>query len=441
MINLSKKLYISILSVLLLLIVAGTATFAWFELNTNAWFEGMELQVTSGNGVLVSVNGVSWRNNLNQTDIKKAVVAKSKGYTLNSNLDYISPNGTVISSDGYEADFSRIGYSDVTSLDGVKFNTRDGVEVPLSQLEYVSLDLFFKTDDDTSTTVFFSGYERVLTTGERIPKTNIYTADQESITFPTHLNNKFSTYTKEGLSVEYDNAFSYLEQGETIKNFKTYAHDAFRFSTVVEQKDDEPLVKMFEINEGNGSYATNLDNSKYVEGLDLLGARYDANKNAAFTYLNNVRGYYSSDNSIAPIKYEEKPETYKSFNRIDAAKVLTLDESNDFGNDKTAKVTLTMWIDGWDADCFDAVYSQKIVCDFAFTTAEPQNGTKTITLMSEDQEIENFEIQAGYSIDQVDPVCSNNKKFKYWAINTDLTKPYDFSQIIKADTTLVAVWE
>ena len=64
MINLSRKLYISILSLLLLFVVAGTVTFAWFKLNTNAWVSDLEIGADTNADLKISVDGINYASNL-----------------------------------------------------------------------------------------------------------------------------------------------------------------------------------------------------------------------------------------------------------------------------------------------------------------------------------------------------------------------------------------
>ncbi len=82
MINLSKKLYISIFALLLSIAVIGTTTFAWLKLNPNAFFDDMSISIDITGDLEISVDGEHYTNQLSRDDIKSAIVAKAWNYKL-----------------------------------------------------------------------------------------------------------------------------------------------------------------------------------------------------------------------------------------------------------------------------------------------------------------------------------------------------------------------
>ncbi len=449
MVNLSKKLYISIFSVLLLLVVMGTATYAWFELNTNAWFDDMELKVNSGEGIKISVDGVNFSYNLTKADIKKAVVAKSKGYTISPDGNYYNQGGQKISSSNYDADFARIELSAVTSIDGKNFTTREGKLKTYSDLDFVGLDIYFASDNPESSSpinVNFSIQRIVLENGTVIPKSEVVTDESKGIIgFPSGLTGNFVTYNKEtGLADTYYKYQPLSNQSETIQNFKSYASDAIRFSVTTSENPN--ITKIYEPNEGNGSYATDLSDIYYS---GAIGAKYDKSKNAAHTYFNTLRGINPEDEVY--VNYEDLPFTYKSFDTLDASKVLTLNSENNYGQNGDCKASINIWLEGMDADCFDAIYEQIVQLKFSFTSFvspnEPLDVTfKTInpvTGFTEKEVTRAYYPELPITTYEIakDVYSTVPKKFVGWALETNPNQLYDLTVQRTKAITLISVWE
>lgn len=386
LINLSKKLYISIFAFLLAFIVVGTTTFAWLKLNPNAFFDELSIQLDTSGDLRISVVGDddSYKNNLDNTDMKYAVVAKrlsEKGYKLKctKNADktlsyyFVDDSNNNVSVD-VDAEYSKLKLAALTSSDGVtfrnKFDTvmRDG---------YLSFDIYFKSDTNSTQTVYFSNreiaYEEYV-----IPKTEIVVKEAiSSDDLIDKIHADFSTYdmltgTKLDFDVSNKNTFDYKEGIEEYYP-SVYANEAARFSIYTTVNDVENFNGIYEIDAGHGSYATkDMTDAIYS---NALGARYDASKNAALTYYNNYI-LSNEDNEqrmnevIHPtLKYLELPETYKGLDTEEAAEILVLNEGNHWGANGRAKMTMSLWLEGWDADCVDFVLDQELAIRMSFTNS------------------------------------------------------------------------
>lgn len=460
MINLSKKLYISLFTLLLLVVVAGTATFAWFKLNTNAWFDDMELNVNSQDGIKISVDGVNFKNQLNEKDLKVAILAKAYGYdvaTVDGELCYKSLNNSgnyeYYSTYSYEEDFSKlITLEPVTSTDGCNFKNLYNQEKLLSTGEFINLDIYFKGDDESTRNIYFSNSEKKYD-DTIIPKTEILVKNQDYISFPLNLSGSFTTFNPDtGESYFYDKALDNRPDFE----FRTLASDAVRFSVKTYSGNNiDKSYRIYEINEGIGSYATDYSEEYYV---GLTGAKYDCSKNAAFTYFNNVRGYETGD-ILDELPFEYMPYTYKGFDTLEGALVAQLNESNHYGATGDVKLNMYLWIEGWDADCIDSIWDQYIQVKMSFTGFEVQEETIELTyqvtnpltgeVMSERTV---HQIQGEIISDQTpakDIYSGLKYKFKCWGkVNEDgLIEPYDFSEPAWLDAyetpnwKFVTIWE
>lgn len=387
MINLSKKLYISIFAFLLAFIVVGTTTFAWLKLNPNAFFDELSIQLDTSGDLRISVvgeNDDSYKNNLDNKDMKYAIVAKKlsdKGYKLkctknaDKTLDYyfVDEANNNVSVD-VDAEYAKIKLAGVTSFDGATFknkflnNVSDG---------YLMFDIYFKSETNSTQTVYFSNRE-IAYEDYTIPKTEIVVKDTlYSDDLLDRIHADFSTYdlvtgTKIDFDVSKKNTETYKDH---INEYypSVYASDAVRFSVRTTVNETETFKGIYEPNEGHGSYAT-VDMTEAVYS-EAYGAAYDATKNAALTYYNNYilsnedNEQRMNETIQATLKYNELPETYKGLDTEEAAQILTLNEGNSWGANGSAKMTMSLWLEGWDADCVDFVLDQELAIRMSFTNS------------------------------------------------------------------------
>ena len=395
MINLSRKLYISLLTVVLLFVVAGTVTFAWFKLNTNAWFSDLEMGASTNADLKISVDGVNYSSQLSNRQIASSIIAKANGWELlydsSEGINYWKTDeGRIdVTDQAVENYFDKMSLKPVTTRDGKTFRNLNGYEIPLKSKYYFQFDIYFESVSGASQDVYFSNRTITYDDGTVIPKTEIVSVDQESIGFPESILASFDTYDMTtGKLVHYDASSEVATcDGEDIttsfkKNFRTYVSDATRFALTTSSKNvgtnaiTTSDVRLYELNKGTGSYATTLvesgNTSSNTTYIGTAGVAYDASKNAGFTYYNTVRkaelaAGTSNDQVINAIPYTSVPDTYKGLDTVEAAKIISLNSDNDYGQGGTAKMTMTLWIEGWDSDCIDTILDQRVRVSMSFT--------------------------------------------------------------------------
>lgn len=404
MVNLSRKLYISIFTLILLVVLSGTVTFAWFKLNTNAWFSNVEISASTNANLKISIDGKNYTSTLDAKDLEKSIVAKANGYELRCDAQGEDPywydpeekKNIEITDALLESEFKNMSLKPVTTSDGKRFKSLLLDNITIQSKYYIEFDIYFESIVDGKHTedvqeVYFSNRTITYDDGTVIPKTEIGTTKAEEIGFPDNILASFKTLDlTTGKMISYDAASKKAtsEDGEDItdsfeKTFRTYVSDAVRFSveaksnrTTTQDSSLDGGVKIYELNKGNGSYATTLkekgadtNNTTYA---GLSGAMYDANKNAALTYYNTVKKKgledgNSSDKPLDPISYNDVPNTLKGLDTIEAAKIIRLDSDNDYGRNGKAMMTVRLWLEGWDADCIDTVLDQDVSITLSFT--------------------------------------------------------------------------
>ena len=86
MTKLTRKLFISILTVAFAFVTLGATTFAWFTLTTTAKVETFDASMQSGTGIEMSLDGgLSYKNYFTTEEILDAITGSTSG-TITFNL-------------------------------------------------------------------------------------------------------------------------------------------------------------------------------------------------------------------------------------------------------------------------------------------------------------------------------------------------------------------
>jgi hypothetical protein len=397
-----RKLITSLASISLLAFTSVSVTYAWFTANTEAWVNRIGFDVTSGTGMMISVDGINYNESLTELEMKKAVVkklyeAKEEGSTSWRGSDLYIDN-VLQTEDDINLKLKEIKLTPVTSNNGYEFT--DGIldgqphNVSYADGFFISFDIYFKanyngTDPNYTVPVYFNNQEKSIMYKDidgidrikQVPKTSITSPAVKMIRATDAISENearlargFATYKEDGTPRLVDE--TQLDSGVYI-----HASDAMRFST----STDGYATKIYEPNLGYGSYATTInsenDDIKNI-GSDyyLEASKYDARKNAAHTYTQNVKGH-----TLMPLEYNELPHSYKNFDTKSSALVCLMK-----GNEAT-KATFTYWLEGWDADCFDTILDSSISVTLAFTTSSPEKISSGRKVTYVDEENGNFE--------------------------------------------------
>lgn len=300
-----------------------TATFAWVSMAETNKVDGLQIAMRDGSNLEFSLDGTNWSNEITTAQINQ-----------------IWNNSKLL---------------DLTSTDGIQFV---GNRLPLLGSEltfegipnqnYIALELFVRT-----TTRY----------------NNVYLVDNisSSITYDSAPNR--GTYvTSRGVTFRSPLTFLYGPDDTVFENeTRTYfAKDAIRIS-LIEMKTDNPL--------------DTRDESELARFI------YDPTENP-------VRGYGKAYGSIdylskaklinIPLPTTTQPvierlsafDPFFDYQPLDTlSKVATLIETDQLDDrDRPyylGRFTLNIWIEGWDADTFDAIYADTLLFRFEFQGALP----------------------------------------------------------------------
>ena len=332
-----RKLILSIISSFALLITATSTTYAWFAKNADAWADDFEIEIENIEGLLISINGTNFQSALSKDQVKKAIISKKLGKDINS---------SELTKERVDEEFEKIYFSAVTTKDLTNFyaidpgNILDGYYQmkDASIWNYLEFDLWFRIDTSKDVAV----EEQILTFANSSGGRSSYIDSiAQSVTLSNSLNAGGTSYNS----------------GEAIA---VNPQDAMRIGVKV--YNDELTDIVYEPNLGLGSVA--IENILEHDGLDDSSKiKYDPEKNAMLTYFNN-----SNRGKLKPIAYEDKDFFINTEKDFDGSKKLGRfipNETNTKYSD--VKITVYIWLEGYDADYFLGINSEDIKIFLNFT--------------------------------------------------------------------------
>ena len=157
-----KKLSSLILLLLLLVVLLGTSTYAWFTSNKNVSIEGIDVNVTTSSGLLISADATNWKTTLKNADLTGAswqgVKNQLPGTITNTTTGKTMDTTETGALDMYDGE--------VTSDGGVLklTTTKAADEANGNAGNYVAFDVFFKTE--TAGQIYLTTSANVTATAE-----------------------------------------------------------------------------------------------------------------------------------------------------------------------------------------------------------------------------------------------------------------------------------
>ncbi len=320
-----KKFALSIFVVLYAFIAFVQVTYAWIGLsNTNSW-ETQEFGVLSESNLYLSLDGKTFHNTISGSELQKVIGSKAQ-------------------------------VQDVTTTNGRIFYRAYNLEsIAVANRSYVSFQLWFRTDDLSLKNLFL--------VDNITPSLNHVEGKYDNILRDNQDGKKLNgTYVvSQGVEWVSDITFSNGEKDIEEGSIGTYyAADAIRIAVVEEELDE-----FFGIEKKNNLLSMIFDPSENESrgygvpygALDYYSKRKKMDLIPPIDSLNTI---YSLSTFKNPYQAVDDNSMVASFQKV-------VDE-----NSKTwfyTKVTVNIWIEGWDADCFDAIRRDKLVLQLKFKAA------------------------------------------------------------------------
>ncbi len=305
---------------MLVFVTFGTVTFAWISLSTINNIEGLSLSASGGDELQISLDGINYNS--------------------------------VLTSDQLYQMFENIGLVDVTSTDGLNFQTgglRD-VDVAIPNEHYLSFDLWFQTT---------------------VKEKHIYLVNDVSdqVAYDTSANGTFVISNGVVWTSKHDFWYGPEKEDMIFKGDKNtyYAKDSIRVA-ITELKDENNLNDIRLDDELNqfifdpsgdelrgygkpyGAYSYFVERARYLIGLPNTTQEVSYR----LTEIDSSNPYQALDNDSLVAVLQETGEMNEKEKTI-----------------YRGKVRINIWLEGWDADAFDAIENDRVKIQLQFKALIP----------------------------------------------------------------------
>lgn len=346
--NLTRKLFISMFAVIFAAVAMVTSAYAWFTISGTAKAKAFEANVTAGDGIEISFDEVSWYNTISSKDMNKYLAYLAE---IAADEDYATTHPFV---DFDVADLTAQGFEikNLTSQNGKKIekmaevNGGTAEEAKAFVDGYIEFNLYFRSPSEGTVT---------LDPSTKFTSTGINWTPDATVTNPQSNSGEYQTGIAAG-----------SETPVTV-----YASNALRISVTGTINEAEETVIVARENANNGTDTTTKSFGTAVAQAsdDVLREENPATVTSfATAYANaknftvNVAGGFTLPTDLTDIpEINEAKDNY--------VEVVELTEDNDW---YTGTITVRVWLEGYDADCFNAILKDHISVELVFTKLEVQ---------------------------------------------------------------------
>ena len=306
----------------------STSTFAFVILNKDVEVDMFNMDVESDGGLLISLDGKNFKSGVTKEELKNQIA-------INTGVSYdnlVCKPVTVKQTDG------KISYDEnnhlVMEKDALNEPVGNDVRqthklVDAGKSDYLTIDFYFKVVGNVDLT---KNYKLSL-------------SGESSLT-----GGKVKTVTPKTTLVSNDKSYG---PDYDLKTLEVNPLDAMRMAFYHNTENGDEATRMdltktsaneiylVENTLGLGSAA--IEERSDEANLERYDIKHDKNKNAMYTYYNNL---YPFHNFATAAKDGEAFDT-DVLKETDLARFINLGDEY-----KTLKVSLTIWLEGWDADYF-----------------------------------------------------------------------------------------
>ncbi|MCR5232074.1 MAG: hypothetical protein K6B64_05445 [Acholeplasmatales bacterium] len=359
--SITKKLILSVASLAATTICLTSTTYAWFAKNANAWTEDFTVKIHTFEGLQISVDGTHFYDSIDRNQMLRAIALSRynlendnapKTYSELTDAEVTSYSQTALAPVSPDNKFDFYGFG---TVDNPKENWDDriinGLYTPINLTaektakSYIQFDLYFRAIPSSNDPK--DVYDLVFVDETYAAEKEVSMSYVEALPSEVALNNKLNVPVSKDTRTGDNIVPGLYVSGDTIS---INPKDAMRIGVRGTEGD-----LIYEINEGLGSSAYNNYPTTEAD-FDL----HDPNQNPMVTYFNN--SHTKGDLYIKD--YSEYVETIKNFNDLN---VLGKFNKNDQGEYNDVKITVYLWLDGYDADYLEGVNTESVHFYLNFT--------------------------------------------------------------------------
>lgn len=312
--KMANKIHLTVLTMIILIITFGTVTFAWISLSTVNNIEGLSLSATSGEELEISLDGINFSNNL--------------------------------TSDELESLFENITLNEITSIDGKHFEAgglRDTTDINPDK-DYLQFDVWFRTT-------------------ETIHQVYVINNQSQNVAFDT---SAVGTYVvSRGVNWRSNETFTYNAAGDLVHDGDEgiyYASDAVRLSFVELNDDTNTLDQRSEDELLSWIFDPSGDPQRGY-GLSYGAYSYFTERSQRFIPLTTLNQEVKYDLTV--------PNPRNPYEALDDTSMVTVLQDTGLQTQEglsiyQGKLRITLWVEGWDADAFDAINNDRLKIQLQF---------------------------------------------------------------------------
>lgn len=357
--SITRKLILSVASLAATTICLTSTTYAWFAKNANAWTEDFTVKIHTFEGLQISVDGKNFYDSIDRNQMLRAIALQryniendqDKTYEELTDAEVQSYSLTALAPVSPDNNFDFYGFS---TIDYPKKNWDDriigGLYTPINLTaekatkSYINFDLYFRAIPSSNDPK--DVYDLVFVDETYATENEVKMSYIDAIASGKILNNKLNIPVSKDTRTG-DIVPGFYQSGDEIT---INPKDAMRIGVRGTEGD-----LIYEINEGLGSSAYNNYPTTNPD-FDL----HDPNQNPMVTYFNNSHpkgDLYVKD-------YSEYVETIKNFNSLET---LGKFSRNTDGAYNDVKISVYLWLDGYDADYIEGVNTDSVHFYLNFT--------------------------------------------------------------------------
>ena len=353
-----RKMNLSIITCALVLVLNVTTTFAWAGLQNYSNVEDFEMSLESSEdyNLKISLDGINFYKEIKELDFKKTIL-KNMGLLSDTEESEIK----------IQQEFSKIILTPVTtkrigntlgtfvSVDDIRtknFNYDSIVESDFVKQSYFNFDLYIAIDyvgEDTDES-FLNTYQEVYISN----LTNLLNGNNKIYKLKTNyvLENYFNDLILDKVKVDTSSAarmsFTKYEVMDKYQPTNTSVVNTLIYQGGTQTPTVKDDIYSF------GGFMNHTDNMAYMEFNDL--------HNDEPISLDVFNEFY--ENRIDP---ETGLEDAISIDQLDKPRIKLVGENDLFNTKSMIKVNVKMWLEGFDADCFEAIAALPIGFNLVLT--------------------------------------------------------------------------
>ncbi len=306
MTKLTRKLLLSIITVVLTVVALGTTTFAWFTLTNTSVVQPFEAEIVADSGIEVAIGD-------------HATVAAAP---LDAN--WVTTLTTQVIEDYLESQYNaeRIIFNHVTTADGENFSTLGATSLTGTTVGYIEIPLSFRSDSATS-----------------IQWTSVaMTSPLEAWTVDVAFTDSSGTLRNPNDSIQID------------------ASNAMRIAMISSAT--------------YGDFTVAYEKPAASNGNIVLGEQTAADFQNGGVGDDGAMNYYYAKNNMLPFGSDSVTTlaTVTDINGQTVITMVDVSGSGtDYQAANFGQVMIRIWLEGWDANAYNSVLSRVISTQFVFT--------------------------------------------------------------------------